>query len=692
MSSYAPPTENVAIFDEINFRSGETTLTQSMADKRYLRYPNAQGTETLQDINVNGVATFSNIVTAPLDSDLTIESRGTGDIIFKTGNTTQFTINEIGDGIFNAATNFLQNSVWDTASIEVNDGNINVIDTGVPNQTISLQPDTCRILFNSPPNLFQIDATGIMSNTTTTNALHYLNFSSSAVDNAIGKILKTSSLTYNPNTNAFNVSTNLKVPGTGGTGSLSFGIGSGTTQGNNSLALGSSSGVSQGNNGVAIGTSAGVSQGNAAIAIGNQAGQSSLLQSISIGLQAGQTSQQTQAIAIGTTSGQTSQAANSIAIGLQAGQTSQSTNSVAIGYQCGTTNQSASAVSIGSGCGNNAQGSGSVAIGINSGNSNQSTNSVAIGNESGYVSQGISCVAVGINSGRNSQSDNSVAIGSLTGQLNQGASSVAVGFNAGNLNQGTGCVALGVYAGAGQVTGMGNNSIAIGNSAGISSQVANSICLNASGTNLNPAVAGFHVNPIRNVTQTNLLGYDISTREVTYYSGAPTAAITDTNDGTTYYPTFVNAAGTNQTLRADIATGPLSYVPSTSTLTSTIFSGNPFLPNYFAGGSYNWTPGTGVLQGLNLNSNKSFQSYAVNITGTTNTITSIILFQPVMPGFYNFVITNSGSGDLTINVMSPCTWSVPIVVATTKNILINANYLRDGTGAIRTFLVSNIFP
>ncbi len=60
MSSYAPPTENVAIFDTINFTSGEETLTQQQADKRYLRFPNAQGTENLQVINVNGLATFNN--------------------------------------------------------------------------------------------------------------------------------------------------------------------------------------------------------------------------------------------------------------------------------------------------------------------------------------------------------------------------------------------------------------------------------------------------------------------------------------------------------------------------------------------------------------------------------------------------------------------------------------------------------
>lgn len=62
MSSYAPPTENVAIFDSANFTSGDKTITQSQADKRYLRFPNAQGTENLQAINVNGIAQFNSNV------------------------------------------------------------------------------------------------------------------------------------------------------------------------------------------------------------------------------------------------------------------------------------------------------------------------------------------------------------------------------------------------------------------------------------------------------------------------------------------------------------------------------------------------------------------------------------------------------------------------------------------------------
>jgi hypothetical protein len=62
MADYKPPTEQLPIFDTTVFLSGDQTITQNQADKRYLRYPNAQGTENLQSINVNGTADFNSTV------------------------------------------------------------------------------------------------------------------------------------------------------------------------------------------------------------------------------------------------------------------------------------------------------------------------------------------------------------------------------------------------------------------------------------------------------------------------------------------------------------------------------------------------------------------------------------------------------------------------------------------------------
>lgn len=56
MAIYPPPIKNLPIFDSSVFSSGDTFITQNQADKRYLRYQFAQGTENLQAIIVNGTA------------------------------------------------------------------------------------------------------------------------------------------------------------------------------------------------------------------------------------------------------------------------------------------------------------------------------------------------------------------------------------------------------------------------------------------------------------------------------------------------------------------------------------------------------------------------------------------------------------------------------------------------------------
>ncbi len=63
MSDYSPPTEDLPIFDVNVFNSGDEPLTYNQAKKKFLRYPTAQGKETLQAVDVNGIATFKdNIV------------------------------------------------------------------------------------------------------------------------------------------------------------------------------------------------------------------------------------------------------------------------------------------------------------------------------------------------------------------------------------------------------------------------------------------------------------------------------------------------------------------------------------------------------------------------------------------------------------------------------------------------------
>lgn len=57
MTDYSPPTETLPIFDSSVFSAQDSTITQADADKRYLRYPTAQGTENFTDLTVSGTET-----------------------------------------------------------------------------------------------------------------------------------------------------------------------------------------------------------------------------------------------------------------------------------------------------------------------------------------------------------------------------------------------------------------------------------------------------------------------------------------------------------------------------------------------------------------------------------------------------------------------------------------------------------
>lgn len=61
MATYPPPnfTEPLSVFNPANWETFETTLTTAEGDKRYLKFPVAQGLETLQSIIVNGTADFN---------------------------------------------------------------------------------------------------------------------------------------------------------------------------------------------------------------------------------------------------------------------------------------------------------------------------------------------------------------------------------------------------------------------------------------------------------------------------------------------------------------------------------------------------------------------------------------------------------------------------------------------------------
>jgi len=109
-----------------------------------------------------------------------------------------------------------------------------------------------------------------------------------------------------------------------------------------------------------------------------------------------------------------------------------------------------------------------------------------------------------------------VANKNIKGINGHNLNSISVGIDAGHILNGDSAIAIGNRAG---YNSQGNNAIAIGSSAGETNQTANSIILNATGTALNASTLGLFISPLRgNINQSNVLGYNTTTNEVTYYT------------------------------------------------------------------------------------------------------------------------------------------------------------------------------
>jgi hypothetical protein len=239
------------------------------------------------------------------------------------------------------------------------------------------------------------------------------------------------------------------------------------------------------------------------------------------------TGQKSGAIAIGYLAG---------AVGITAGATQgQDINAIAIGNSAGQSAQSSGAIAIGVSAGASLQGSSAIAIGTNAGLSGQYSNCIAIGYQAGYNNQGPHigsqnrAIAIGDSAGYSAQSGLAIAIGYNAGKTNQGIAGggiasgqcVAIGTNAGAANQSAYSIAIGNEAGT---TGQGSFAIAIGTYAGRTNQATSTIVINAQNfTAVTGAIANAtYIAPIRNVSQTTVLGYDTTTSEISYYQSFKT--------------------------------------------------------------------------------------------------------------------------------------------------------------------------
>lgn len=574
MADYTKPTEDLPIFDSTLFLESNVPITQKQADKRYLRYPNAQGTENLQTTNVNGLLTANgNIKTNIISAIATIldigKSRMLGQLDINSN-----ALNRVRD-IFGNDTNplrFLVNNIQDIQFIldAIPICTINALGLNMNNTIIY----DINILSGLTNQNFSINALGTGYLQLFSNSINRLTFRDTGECLANSNGLYIQGLTNSNSQLRFGYNSSII---TQGIGSVSIGGGSGTVQGTNSIAIGQLSGTSQGNNSISMGNQAGlISQINSCVAIGTNAGRTQGSTSIAIGNNAGTTLQGLNCIAIGNAAGRT-QSNNAISIGLNSGTTgTQGFDTVAIGNNAGSNAQGDSSISIGLNSASTAQGVGSVAIGQSAGQNQglqcvaigyfagkgdvtkTGDNAIAIGQSAGQISQGIDSIAIGDNAGNSSQKRECIAIGLLAGNLNQGngyisnfdasiaighsagqsnqtrtaiaigsragnssqaLSAIAIGYNAGQTNQSTQSICIGSNSGA---SGAGSNSIYIGNLSGSTTTLANSILLNASGVVLNPTVnQGFYVNPIRPViTGLLALSYDATTKEVVYLSSS----------------------------------------------------------------------------------------------------------------------------------------------------------------------------
>jgi len=497
---------------------------------------------------------------------------------------------------------------------------------------------------------------------TNTNATFYPTFVAGSGVQPLLADIATSQISLNPSNGNFNVVDTIKITQS----ELAIGKTAGvTTQASNAIAIGLSAGNNNqaancvaigGNSGalnqqlsaVAVGSGAGgSSQGQFAVAVGVAAGSNSQgTSAVAVGNQAGFQSQGSGAIAMGSAAGTNGQGQNGVALGNGAGGTNQGANAVSVGVSAGGTTQGASSVAVGNSAGGSNQGVNAVAVGLSAGQTTQSTQAVAVGAGAGLTTQGQAAVAVGLNAGAGNQGANAVAVGRECANSNQGAAAVAigneagqtqganavaVGHQAGKNSQGAGGIAIGNSAGQGTTSGQGANAIAIGNSAAVASQTAGSICLNASGSALNPSTAGLYIDPIRSDTINNFVGYDTTTKELFYDSGANNFSVISL---------FTDATARNTGLPSPYL-GQFCFLTNTSDFQYYNAGWNTLFPS----------PAIPTVTGFTLGSNYE----VIYVDATNNVIGSPSFFGSTIVRFYP---TTTTSGTIQLNKTTAITYLV----------------------------------
>jgi hypothetical protein len=148
MSVNIPPEPNVSTFNNLYWLQQDRPLTASEADLRYLKFPVAQGTENLQTINVNGVATFNSNT---IINDETLDIDGASGQIRYNDTTTQ---NSAYTGAGALAGSYTESNI----TIDAN-GKITAIANGTSTIPTNLTPNSVTIT----PTAGAISTSGIFS-------------------------------------------------------------------------------------------------------------------------------------------------------------------------------------------------------------------------------------------------------------------------------------------------------------------------------------------------------------------------------------------------------------------------------------------------------------------------------------------------------------------------------------------------
>jgi hypothetical protein len=189
-------------------------------------------------------------------------------------------------------------------------------------------------------------------------------------------------------------------------------------------------------------------------------------------------------------------------------------------------------------------------------------------------------IHIGANAGKFGRGNNSVAIGNNAGVTGIGNNAISIGNNAGGpTNQGANSIQLNA-SGIGPTGNQGANSILLNATNNSITTPVNSIILAADAVEITgPTGNAFYVAPIRGVTGTsippNLLGYNNSTSELTWFSNAnyfssnkvvANSTTSGTIAATSYTSSLGGSPGTNPSVT--ITTGTAVFVTITGQHTS----------------------------------------------------------------------------------------------------------------------------